>query len=603
MKGLSTRQIRVWAASVAALLALHGLARRFTELSLVPLPLWAGLALLGLYVLFRTLGEAQPGCVGKGGLWALAVCFSLCVVTGCVFRNGLSFAGMDLGAALLYFWCVVALSPVFRCLFAALFFLLERWGAAERGEAPALRPGRAALLWLCAFLFILACWVPVWLAYFPGLWNYDPWQIAQYVEHSFNKHHPLIHTLLLGSCYSFGVARGNGNLGLILYESIQLTVMAGIFAYVYVYLQGRVHSRAFRVLTLLFFALFPVHPILALSTTKDVLFSGLTVLSLVLALQCLERREQGGRSRLLPVCLACSLDLMLLFRNNAFYALLLFLLLELVLVLKKRVGKRVLLFALCCALLYLGSDAALTAAVSSGRGAVREMLSLPSQQFGRVYFVASVDGEGTVTDPESRELVASFYDMNEAHYEPYIADGMKDHLRPMTVSDIPAYIRAFFTLLGRYPLASLDSFVYVTQGNWDINDVSHAHMYTSELEGLEGYLQTCLHPGYGIEPDSRLPALKALLEHAFTDNAYREWPLASLLFAPALYFWLLVLCTVVFRSAGRWQELGLAGYFWAFFLTVLAGPCALIRYTYPLIVCAPVLLAAAARALRDHPDK
>ena len=54
----------------------------------------------------------------------------------------------------------------------------------------------------------------------------------------------------------------------------------------------------------------------------------------------------------------------------------------------------------------------------------------------------------------------------------------------MTVSDIPDYIRAFFTLLGRYPLASLDSFVYVTQGNWDVNDVSHAHMYTNDLEGL-----------------------------------------------------------------------------------------------------------------------
>ena len=163
MKSLPKRQIRAWTGSAAALLALHGLARCFTELSLVPLPLWAGLALLGLYVLFRTLGEAQPGCVSKGGLWALGVCFSLCVVTGCFFRNGLSFAGMDLGAALLYLWCVAALSPVFRCLFAALFFLLERWSAAEGGETPTLRPGRAALLWLCAFLFILACWVPVWL--------------------------------------------------------------------------------------------------------------------------------------------------------------------------------------------------------------------------------------------------------------------------------------------------------------------------------------------------------------------------------------------------------------------------------------------------------
>lgn len=45
----------------------------------------------------------------------------------------------------------------------------------------------------------------VWLAYYPELWNYDPWQVLQFTQNDYNKHHPLIHTVFLGFCYSVGL--------------------------------------------------------------------------------------------------------------------------------------------------------------------------------------------------------------------------------------------------------------------------------------------------------------------------------------------------------------------------------------------------------------
>lgn len=69
---------------------------------------------------------------------------------------------------------------------------------------------------------------------------------------------------------------------------IQMGVMSGIYAYICAYLYRHVPGRLFRIMTLLFYAFFPVNSILAISPTKDVLFSGLVALCLVLALQVRE---------------------------------------------------------------------------------------------------------------------------------------------------------------------------------------------------------------------------------------------------------------------------------------------------------------------------
>ncbi len=77
----------------------------------------------------------------------------------------------------------------------------------------------------------------MWLAYYPGLWNYDPWQVDQVLNKKYNEFHPLIHTLLLGKCYEIGIELGEAKYGVILYDYVQMIFMAGVFAYTYCYIQ------------------------------------------------------------------------------------------------------------------------------------------------------------------------------------------------------------------------------------------------------------------------------------------------------------------------------------------------------------------------------
>lgn len=430
------------------------------------------------------------------------------------------------------------------------------------------------------------------------MWNYDPWQVWQFTGRDYNKHHPLIHTVLLGSCYSIGLGESNCNSGVILYDFLQMSLMAGIFAYTYVFICQHISNKIFRGMVIAFYALFPVNSILAISTTKDVIFSGLVLLCLVFSIQISEITPGWRRSFLTAVLFVVCI-VMLLFRNNAIYAFYLFTVCTYgfgiySIVKKKKSAFRVLLFPICCILLFHVSDSIMTRILDAKAGPVREMFSVPSQQFGRIYHVLQESG----TDPSTAEIITSYYDMELAHYNPHLADSMKNLLHFKSSADIWNYMKDSFELFRRYPLESVDAFLYLNEGGWYINDISNADIYGHGLERRAGVLLTDSKDGYQIVHESRLPKLESFMEKAFSDNQYQTWPVLSLLFSPALYVWILVIGTLIFVKQKNWELLLLSGFLWALYLTNLLGPCVIIRYYYPLFVCSPLLLCMAVDSIR-----
>lgn len=440
----------------------------------------------------------------------------------------------------------------------------------------------------------------VWLAYYPGLWNYDPWQVWQFTQNDYNKHHPLIHTVFLGFCYSVGLGGGNCNAGVILYDFVQMFLMAGIFAFTYVCICEHISNKMVRGLVLSYYAVFPVNAILAVSTTKDVIFSGLVLLCLTLTVQIQETMSKKKKG-FLTVMLLMACTMMLLFRNNAIYAFYLFALCTcgfgIYGILKRNVfAVRAMLFSLCCILLYQTADSVMTRALDAKEGSVREMFSVPSQQFGRIYDVLYESG----TDAPTVEMIQSYYDMEEAYYNPYLADPMKGRLCVNSSDDIWNYLRESVKLFCKYPVESVDAFFYLNEGGWYINDISNADIYGHGLERRAGVLLTDSKDGYQIIHESKLPELELFLEKAFSDNQYQNWPVLSLLFSPALYVWVLVIVTLIFVRQKEWRMLLPAGFLWALYVTNLLGPCVLIRYYYPFFVCSPLLPCLANVSLHRH---
>ena len=575
-------------------LSLSYMLYKFAAINMASFSAFTFFTLFALYFFFKGQLCKKTTYIGETTLWGFSFILSLMTLTGYYLDNALPFAAMSLTEFLMYLVCVMGVAPLFKCLLVNLYLYVEAFARKERNSAMAQRSGLRT--WLYAFMVIFVCWLPVWLAFYPGLWNYDPWQVWQYLNNEYDKMHPLLHTLLMGVCYTSGFTTENANKGVMLYDFIQMSFMAGVFAYAYTYIAQHIRSHVFCLCTLLFFAIFPVNSIMAISSTKDVIFSGLILLCLVLSVQYLgpDSKREWRTVLFLMFCMV----LMTLFRNNASYALVLTLILAFFMRKFQPMGKKIFLFILLCLLVFELSDWGLSTALSAQRGApkhIKEALSVPSQQFGRIYNV--------IHDAETKKIIESFYNVEGLKfYNPHLADLMKSSLigdkKSTTVPWKHAwdYVRTILFLAVKYPLVTLDSFLYTTEGSWYIHDISHSRVY-GDLQG-QAYLSFRVEPGFNIVHESKFPFLKSLLERAFSDNEYQNLPLIPVFFAPAFYIWILLFCTIGFWKTRQRNYLFMTEFFWFLLLTVLAGPCILVRYVYPFIVCAPMFCCMLIRSIQ-----
>lgn len=79
-----------------------------------------------------------------------------------------------------------------------------------------------------SLLLLCLAWLPIYLAYYPGICAYDaPVQTGQIVEHYYFDHHPIVHTLLLQGMLWLGTQLfGSMNAGMALYTALQMLLLA-----------------------------------------------------------------------------------------------------------------------------------------------------------------------------------------------------------------------------------------------------------------------------------------------------------------------------------------------------------------------------------------
>ena len=504
----------------------------------------------------------------------LAALFSIATITGLYFGCGEPFEDFTLGTVFVYLFLIIFIFPLVYVLVFKLYAFVD----SKSYPAMCNRSSRDVLVWLVVMLIIFAAWIPVWLAYYPGLWNYDPNQVKEWLYNHFSQFHPLIHTLFLSACYVIGTDEIGSNKGVIIYDVIQMLVMSSIFSYAFVYVKNHIKNKVFLVIMLLFFAFFPVNSILVISSTKDVIFSGLVLLNLILSLRLLEEKEKK-RKILLIIIFPFTMTLMMLFRNNAKYAFLLVLLVAIILVIIKRIKARVVIYLAICMLMFVVGDKTLAFALDADSGRIQETMSIPSQQMGRIHSKLLVAAQ----DEESRKEIEYYYAPYASYNEKILVLNGKE--------DVIGFLKLSAKLFFKYPIISLDSYLYLTQGAWNIGDVSNAIVYGKGLDNRQGYLLTDVKEGYGITHSSKMPWLENILERAFSDNEYQNWPLISVLFAPALYVWifLFVVFGLIKKKSVKYT---LPVSFMLFLLlTILAGPCIVIRYVYPFVVTSFVFIA------------
>lgn len=440
---------------------------------------------------------------------------------------------------------------------------------------------------------ILLCWLPVFLAYYPTVFAYDAeGQLYQVMANDYSTHHPLIHTLFLGAFFRLGEKLpGSYSSGMALHSIVQMFFMALILGYALTVLYRERTSWIMRIVLLLFYALFPVNSILAVSTTKDVLFSGLVLLYIVM----LDRWYNGKMEKTKGFGAGFVLlsALMLLFRNNAVYAWLVCQPILLFSARKKGVLKRYALIAAATLFLFALGSMGLKTAVSAQSGSPREMLSVPLQQMART----RVMHEAEIDDAMRQRLDA--YLPSEwvfAAYNPYLADPVKNRA---VIHDDPAGLIKTWAQLGiQFPLTYVDAFLDNSIGYWYLADKTHSTIYGVGMESGFGYLSTdnrTMPAGYEIIEHSYLPKMRLFMERLISDNEYQKIPVLSVIFAPAFYWWMLCLYIAFFLYRKEYGMLVPALFLAAYYLTLLLSPTVLIRYMYPFVISSPMMLCMVGR--------
>lgn len=453
---------------------------------------------------------------------------------------------------------------------------------------------------------ILLCWIPVFLAYYPSVFAYDAeGQLYQVLAHDYSTHHPLIHTLFLGAFFNLGKELFDSySVGMAIHSIVQMILMAAIFGYAMTLLYREKASRVMRLALLIFYALFPANSVLALSTTKDVLFSGLVLLHTLALYRWFKEGYERRRGFYVFYILICAL--MLLFRNNAVYA---YVLSQPVIFyfarkIRKKEGrtdertdgridgktewKYYAGSVFAAFVLFAAGAAGLKTVTGAQNGSPREMLSVPLQQMART----RVEHEEEI-DPALRSRLDAYIPAQWvfAAYDPHLADPVKNRA---VIHDDPAGLIKTWAHLGvQYPLTYVDAFLDNSIGYWYLADLSHAEIYGVGTESGFGYLSTdnrTMPAGCEIVEHSYLPGLRSFMERIVSDNEYQKIPAVAAIFSPAFYWWLLCLYIAFFIYKKEYKMLFPVIFLVIYYLTLLPAPAVLVRYMYPFIVSVPMML-------------
>lgn len=443
-------------------------------------------------------------------------------------------------------------------------------------------------VWIFYAAVIFFCWLPVFLAYYPSVFAYDAeGQLYQVIAHDYSTHHPLLHTLFLGAFFRLGGMLGSYSAGMAIHSVVQMLLMATTFGWALSYLYQRRMARWVRILLLLFYAFFPANSVLALSTTKDVLFSAMVMIHTVCLYRMACDREMRMSRKEQAVYIAFAV-LMLLFRNNAVYAFVISMPVLWIGMGKGKARKAYFKMALTVLLLFAAGSTVLKAATHAQSGSPREMLSVPLQQMARTRVVA----EETL-DPAMRQELEAYLPSEWvfAAYHPHLADPVKNRA---VIHDNPKGLIETWIKLGmQHPAIYVDAFLDNSLGLWFLQDTSHAQVYGIGTESGFGYLSTdnrTMPAGCEIVEHSLLPGLRVFMEKIVSDNEYGKIPVVRILFAPALYWWLLYLCIVTAIYRKRYREILPMAFLVAYYLTLLLSPTVLVRYMYPIMATIPVIL-------------
>lgn len=450
---------------------------------------------------------------------------------------------------------------------------------------------------IAAFLFLLLCWLPVFLAVYPGFFVYDAQdEYVQVATRTFSTHHPLVHVLLLGGIVC-GVHKltDSYNLGIACYMVFQMALAAGGFTFLFSYLRKKKISRALRLIGLVWLGLFPTVVMFTLCSAKDALFT-LALLMLLVCLLEMGTEEVFFESKGWRILFVCSGAAMMLLRNNGFYAFLV--MIPLLLLLKKNRRRQVLFLSACAVAGCLLINGGLKTALHADDSEYQELLTVPIQQLARTYKYAP-----EVFSEEDREILYEVLDEEALSlYTPRLSDPVKYRFdNEAFAGDKGKYAKLWLRVGAKKPLIYLNAWWMTSYGFWYPDTV--INVYGGNTVFTFTYKDNSYF-GYEVElpgvRESRIPWLDEVYRKLSLEVWKERIPVVSWLFSPGAMFWFYAFLFAWLLNNGRYEIMYPFLPIFLLWLTVLLGPTYLPRYVLFFWYALPLFLAVWQMGMRTE---
>lgn len=485
--------------------------------------------------------------------------------------------------------CSAAAAPILAWLISEIEEYGRRTGNAgaqmKKQEPVVNRKKYFLIVWGILFL----AYVPVFLASYPGFFTYDAETESYMVfTEKYSAHHPVLHVLLLGWIIRimYSLTRSY-NAGIAIYTLLQMAVLSACFAYMMSFLRSIGVKRFLCNLGLVFLALFPTVSMFVCCSTKDGLFSGGVVLLTTLLLELGRDGEDFWSKKGKRRCFLLSLLLILFFRNNGIYALVVFL--TIFAIFYRKTWRRWLPLVFASFLIFGVTVGALKQAFHFEEGSVAEMLCVPMQQLARVHAQA----KESFTEEDLETLYSLIPEVILEDYNPKLADNVKvNFLTDRFKAEPGKYISLWFRTGLQHFDIYVNSFLANTYGYWYPDTVPDGYrgrwITDREYKDSSYFAFVTERPGERVH---LLPALEEFYRKISLEIYQQRLPVISMLFSMGFWHWsyaFLAFYLVVTGYKRQALALTITG---LLYLTVLLGPIALVRYVLYLFFMAPLVLA------------
>lgn len=498
-----------------------------------------------------------------------------------LFLNNIFISG---GKSVLQIFLIIGMTLIIGPSIGWIFTLMDKFGTwyQEKKEKVEYSKKNNLFYFLIVWIIIFVCYLPAFLAWWPGNFIYDAkYQLSEVVHNAYKTHHPLLHTWLMGKAYNIGIEWGSASKGFQLYTLLQMLILSSSFSYCVLYLRKKGTPKLIRVLAILWFALFPMNSIFSITATKDVLFAAFFLYTVIFLCRFFYDKEKFRWYTYFGLIIFGVMST--LFRNNAIYAIGVFGIIGIVVVKGWMEKGKVTLIFLAIYLLTTLSNQLLADGLNAYPGFKnRESLSVPLQGLARV---ACYRGD-ELYEYEYNEICMYIRAEDIPNYSPAIADPIKNNANEELLENNKINFLKLWLKIGmQYPDEYIESIVFNTMGFWYLFPMKD---YTTMNLSIH---HTLIGTEQEIEKVCYCDWAEKLYGDIFFGANYKYIPLLSESFRIAPYIWFMIFIFIwsVIKIDKKTIFIMLLPLL--YFGTCLLGPVSAVRYVYCLIVCCPLWFA------------